>query len=126
MFKKMFQQKRKEQIKEFEKQEKKIKELKSQGQSKKAAVNYNRKFKSKFKINFFGYFWVFRKRNKKMFLHVSKKRIVVKCKKLMMMKIKLNYYRNQKNMLLNFDFQILLHFNHQFLDYIVRFLLFYS
>lgn len=39
MFKKMFQQKRKEQIKEFEKQEKRIKELKAHGQSKKAAVS---------------------------------------------------------------------------------------
>ncbi|XP_065333412.1 ATP-binding cassette sub-family F member 1 isoform X2 [Cloeon dipterum] len=37
MFKKMLTQKRKEQMKEFEKQEKRIKELKSQGQSKKSA-----------------------------------------------------------------------------------------
>lgn len=37
MFKKMFVQKRREQIKEFEKQEKRIKELKAHGQSKKAA-----------------------------------------------------------------------------------------
>jgi ATP-binding cassette, subfamily F, member 1 len=39
MFKKMLLQKRKEQMKDFEKQEKKIKELKSHGQSKKAAVS---------------------------------------------------------------------------------------
>lgn len=37
MFKKMFVQKRREQIKEYEKQEKKIKDLKAHGQSKKAA-----------------------------------------------------------------------------------------
>lgn len=37
MFKKMLVQKRREQIKEFEKQEKRIKELKAHGQSKKAA-----------------------------------------------------------------------------------------
>lgn len=37
MFKKMLLQKRREQIKEYEKQEKKLKELKAQGQSKKAA-----------------------------------------------------------------------------------------
>lgn len=37
MFKKMFVQKRREQNKEFEKQEKRIKELKAHGQSKKAA-----------------------------------------------------------------------------------------
>ncbi|CAH0553485.1 unnamed protein product [Brassicogethes aeneus] len=37
MFKKMYQQKRKEMIKEYEKQEKRIKELKSHGSSKKAA-----------------------------------------------------------------------------------------
>lgn len=37
MFKKMFVQKRREQVKEFEKQEKRIKDLKSHGQSKKAA-----------------------------------------------------------------------------------------
>lgn len=38
MFKKMYAQKRKEFIKEYEKQEKKLKELKQHGQSKKAAV----------------------------------------------------------------------------------------
>lgn len=38
MFKKMYVQKRKEMIKEYEKQEKKLKELKSHGSSKKAAV----------------------------------------------------------------------------------------
>lgn len=37
MFKKMYQQKRKEMIKEYEKQEKRLKELKSHGSSKKAA-----------------------------------------------------------------------------------------
>jgi len=37
MFKKMFVQKRREQVKEFEKQEKRIKELKAHGQSKKSA-----------------------------------------------------------------------------------------
>ena len=37
MFKKMFVQKRREQNKEYEKQEKRIKELKAHGQSKKAA-----------------------------------------------------------------------------------------
>lgn len=37
MFKKMHLQKRKEQVKDYEKQEKRLKELKSQGQSKKAA-----------------------------------------------------------------------------------------
>lgn len=37
MFKKMFVQKRREQVKEFEKQEKRIKDLKAHGQSKKAA-----------------------------------------------------------------------------------------
>ena len=37
MFKKMVVQKRRELIKEYEKQEKRIKELKSQGQSKKKA-----------------------------------------------------------------------------------------
>lgn len=40
MFKKMFVQKRKEMIKEYEKQEKKIKELKAHGSSKKAAVSF--------------------------------------------------------------------------------------
>lgn len=39
MFKKMYVQKRKEMIKEYEKQEKKLKELKSHGSSKKAAVS---------------------------------------------------------------------------------------
>jgi ATP-binding cassette subfamily F protein 1 len=39
MFKKMYAQKRKEFIKEYEKQEKKLKELKQHGQSKKAAVS---------------------------------------------------------------------------------------
>lgn len=38
MFKKMYVQKRKEMIKEYEKQEKRIKDLKSHGSSKKAAV----------------------------------------------------------------------------------------
>lgn len=38
-FKKMFVQKRKEMLKEYEKQEKKLKELKAHGQSKKAAVS---------------------------------------------------------------------------------------
>lgn len=38
MFKKMYVQKRKEMIKEYEKQEKRIKELKAHGQSKKQAV----------------------------------------------------------------------------------------
>lgn len=51
MFKKMFQQKRKEQIKEFEKQEKRIKELKAHGQSKKAAVNFNKYFLLRFFFN---------------------------------------------------------------------------
>lgn len=37
MFKKMYYQKRKEMIKEYEKQEKRLKELKSQGSSKKQA-----------------------------------------------------------------------------------------
>ena len=39
MFKKMYSQKKKEQIKCYEKQEKRIKELKSHGQSKKQAVS---------------------------------------------------------------------------------------
>lgn len=39
MFKKMYVQKRKEMIKEYEKQEKKIKEMKMHGTSKKAAVS---------------------------------------------------------------------------------------
>jgi ATP-binding cassette subfamily F protein 1 len=39
MFKKMYVQKKKEMIKEYEKQEKRIKEMKSQGQSKKQAVS---------------------------------------------------------------------------------------
>lgn len=39
MFKKMHAQKKKEEIKSFEKQEKRIKELKSHGQSKKQAVS---------------------------------------------------------------------------------------
>lgn len=38
MFKKMFVQKRKEMIKEYEKQEKRIKDLKAHGSSKKQAV----------------------------------------------------------------------------------------
>lgn len=38
MFKKMYAQKRKELMKEYEKQEKRIKDLKQHGQSKKAAV----------------------------------------------------------------------------------------
>lgn len=38
MFKKMFVQKRKEQIKEYEKQEKRLKEMKAHGASKKVAV----------------------------------------------------------------------------------------
>lgn len=41
MFKKMHAQKRKEMIKEYEKQEKRIKELKSHGSSKKQAVSIN-------------------------------------------------------------------------------------
>lgn len=40
MFKKMHVQKRKEMIKEYEKQEKRIKELKSSGSSKKQAVSF--------------------------------------------------------------------------------------
>lgn len=40
MFKKMYAQKRKELLKEYEKQEKKLKELKQHGQSKKSAVSY--------------------------------------------------------------------------------------
>lgn len=40
MFKKMHVQKRKEMIKEYEKQEKRLKELKSSGSSKKQAVSY--------------------------------------------------------------------------------------
>lgn len=40
MFKKMYAQKRKEMLKEFDKQEKRIKELKQHGQSKKQAVNF--------------------------------------------------------------------------------------
>ena len=39
MFKKMYVQKRKEMIKEYEKQEKKMKELKAHGSSKKQAVS---------------------------------------------------------------------------------------
>lgn len=39
MFKKMHAQKRKEQIKEYEKQEKRLKDLKAHGQSKKQAVS---------------------------------------------------------------------------------------
>jgi ATP-binding cassette subfamily F protein 1 len=39
MFKKMYVQKKKEMIKEYEKQEKRIKEMKAQGQSKKQAVS---------------------------------------------------------------------------------------
>lgn len=39
MFKKMYVQKCKEMLKEYEKQEKRIKELKAHGQSKKAAVS---------------------------------------------------------------------------------------
>lgn len=39
MFKKMHAQKKKEMIKEYEKQEKRLKELKAHGQSKKAAVS---------------------------------------------------------------------------------------
>lgn len=39
MFKKMYAQKRKELLKEYEKQEKRIKELKQHGQSKKQAVH---------------------------------------------------------------------------------------
>jgi hypothetical protein len=42
MFKKMYQQKRKEMIKEYEKQEKRLKELKAHGSSKKQAVSYSR------------------------------------------------------------------------------------
>lgn len=38
MFKKMYAQKRKEMIKEYEKQEKRLKEMKAHGTSKKAAV----------------------------------------------------------------------------------------
>lgn len=41
MFKKMYSQKKKENIKEYEKQEKRIKEMKQQGQSKKQAVSYS-------------------------------------------------------------------------------------
>lgn len=40
LFKKMLVQKRKEMLKEYEKQEKKLKELKAHGQSKKAAVSF--------------------------------------------------------------------------------------
>lgn len=39
MFKKMYSQKKKETIKEYEKQEKRLKEMKQQGQSKKQAVS---------------------------------------------------------------------------------------
>lgn len=40
MFKKMFVQKRKEMNKEYEKQEKRIKDMKQHGQSKKSAVRF--------------------------------------------------------------------------------------
>lgn len=40
MFKKMYSQKKKETIKEYEKQEKRLKEMKQHGQSKKQAVIY--------------------------------------------------------------------------------------
>lgn len=40
MFKKMYSQKKKETIKEYEKQEKRLKEMKQQGQSKKQAVSF--------------------------------------------------------------------------------------
>jgi ATP-binding cassette subfamily F protein 1 len=40
MFKKMHSQKKKETIKEYEKQEKRLKEMKQQGQSKKQAVSW--------------------------------------------------------------------------------------
>jgi hypothetical protein len=43
MFKKMYVQKKKEMVKEYEKQEKRIKELKAHGQSKKQAVSLTRK-----------------------------------------------------------------------------------
>lgn len=42
MFKKMFVQKRKEMIKDYEKQEKKLKEMKAHGSSKRQAVNITR------------------------------------------------------------------------------------
>lgn len=56
MFKKMYVQKRKEMIKDYEKQEKKLKELKAHGSSKKQAViiiyfvnmNFNNTFSSEF------------------------------------------------------------------------------
>jgi len=41
MFKKMYSQKKKETIKEYEKQEKRLKEMKQQGQSKKQAVSFS-------------------------------------------------------------------------------------
>lgn len=44
MFKKMYHQKRKEMIKEYEKQEKRLKELKSQGSSKKQAEKKQKKY----------------------------------------------------------------------------------
>lgn len=44
MFKKMYAQKRKEMIKEYEKQEKRLKELKAHGQSKKQAVSFTTYF----------------------------------------------------------------------------------
>lgn len=41
MFKKMYSQKKKETVKEYEKQEKRLKEMKQQGQSKKQAVSFS-------------------------------------------------------------------------------------
>ena len=40
-FKKMFKQKRKEQMKDYEKQEKRLRELKATGKSSKDAVSYS-------------------------------------------------------------------------------------
>lgn len=47
MFKKMYSQKKKETIKEYEKQEKRLKEMKQQGQSKKQAVSLSPKLLEK-------------------------------------------------------------------------------
>lgn len=67
MFKKMYSQKKKETIKEYEKQEKRLKEMKQQGQSKKQAVSFSIGIIINFNDLYLSYLntIVHRKRNKK-------------------------------------------------------------
>lgn len=78
MFKKMFVQKRKEMIKEYEKQEKKIKEMKAHGSSKKQAVSSKL---SQYCCVYMKIIISNRKRNKKKPLQGNRRKIGLKCKR---------------------------------------------